>query len=530
MVNKKEEHDELQKLSEKDLWCQDLDAFVGEWEVQLKEESEYAKSIRNSGRRASRKIGAGKTTKSRNKKEDDDFNPTKSKAASKAAQANPNKGVTKVEPKPHKGFLEMFSAKPKPKANAFGSDGAEELSGMSDDDFAALGPAKPIKDGSRAPSEQPTLGANPTNGRGKRAAAAAPKKWLEDDDEESESDDGKFLGDVGAMVKGIGGDAIESAGANGRLSLFQMSRPGTSQADRPTSSSGHPKLKSKPSRVFDLSDAADETNYEMLAKSSPHKPGPQKDNLDSFLSDEEDLVPITKKVPVKTAPAADKPVAKRGRKPKATVVPEKPAPKPIALSPVAKLYAEKQRKLNLGKKDVFSDDEDDDIEMNDSPPPKPASKAATGKSKVPAKRNAFSDDDLDMEDSPPPKPVVKATATKPKAKAPLKRKVISDDEDDIADSPQPKPAAKAPAAKPKAKAPLKRTVISDDEDDDDLDDSPPKPATARGRPARAAVAKAKAAPIYVDSEDDDSMEADDQDVSAVVDDEPSEDDFDDDSE
>lgn len=493
MINKKEEHDELAKLSEKDLWCQDLDAFVNVWEVQLKEDAEYEKSIRNSGRRASRKIGAGRNTKGRNKKDDDDFNPTKAKAASKASQPNPNK-VVKVEPKPHKGFLEMFQAKPKPKANAFGSDGAEELSGMSDDDFAALGPAKPIKQGSRAPSEQPALGLGPANGRGKRAAAAAPKKWLDDDDEESESDDGKFLGDVGAMVKGIGGDAIDNAGTNGRLSLFQMSRPGTSHGDRPSSSSGHPKLKSKASRVFDLSDAADETNYEMLAKSSPHKAAP-KDNLDSFLSDEEDLVPITKKVPVKSAPAAAaKPIAKRGRKPKAAAAPEEPVEKavekPAALSPAAKAYAAKQSKLNFTKKDVFSDDEDDDIEMNDSPPPKPAAKAAA-KAKAPAKRNVISDDDLDMEDSPPPKP-----------------------------------ASKAAAAKPKAKAPPKRTVISDDEDDEMADSPPPKPATGRGRPARAAVAKAKAAPIYVDS-DDDSMEVDDLDASAVVEDEQSEDDFDD---
>src|SRR4051812_28771032 len=105
MVNKKAEHDELQNLSEKDLWCKDLDDFVQEWEIQLREDAEYEKSIRNSGRRASRKIGAGRTTKGRNKKDDDDFNPSKAKTA-KALQANINKGIAKVEPKPHKGFLE----------------------------------------------------------------------------------------------------------------------------------------------------------------------------------------------------------------------------------------------------------------------------------------------------------------------------------------------------------------------------------------------------------------------------------------
>lgn len=459
MVNKKEEHDHLANQSEKDLWCLDLDAFVQEWEIQLKEDADIEKSIRNSGRRASRKIGAGRTTKGRAKKDDDDFNPTKPKASK-----SQTKIVAKVEPKPHKGFLEMFQAKPKPKTNGF--DGADE-SGLSDDDFAALESVKPSKQTSRAASEQP---AGPANGRSKRAAAAAPKTWVDNDDEESESDDGKFLGDVGAMVKGIGGN-VDNTATNGRLSLFQMSRPGTSHGDRPTSSSDLPKLKSRPSRVFDMSDIGDETNYEMLARSSPHKAPPPRDNLDSFLSDDDDLVPITKKVPVRAAPAPiAKPVVKRSQKAKATAVSEKAAPvaepKPTALSPAAKAYAAKQSKLGL-KTNAFSDDDDDDIEMNDSPPPKPAAK-----------------------------PV--------KAKAPI-------------------------AAKPKAKASAKRNVNSDDDDDLEMYDSPPpKPAAAagRGRPARAAVAKAKATkPVYIDS-DDDSMEVDDE-PSAVAEDDESEDDFDD---
>jgi len=488
MLDKKVEHDELERLSEKDLWCQDLDDFVVEWEKQLREDSEIQKDIRSRGRRASRKIGAGKTTKGRNKKDDDDFAPTKSKAASKPLQPNPHKGIAKVEHKTHKGFLEMFQAKPKPKTNPnMGSDGVDEMSGMSDDDFAALEATKPSKQTSRAPSEQP----GPANGRGKRAAAAAPKKWVVDD-EESDSDDGKFLGDVGAMVKGIGGgDAVDTDAVNGRLSLFAMSRPGTSHGDRPTSSSG-PKLKSKASRVFELSDN-DETNYEMLAKSSPHKAAPPKDNLDSFLSDDEDLVPITKKIPVKSAPApATKPVAKRGRKPKEASAPPAPAqPKPVALSPAAKAYAAKQSKM-MSKDNVFSDDEDDEVEMNDSPPPKVAARAP---------------------------------AAKPKAKAPVRKNVISDDEDDMAASPPPKPAAKAPVAKARAKAPVKKNVISDDEDDLEIEDSP-KPA-ARGRPARAAVAKAKEKkPIYIDSDDDD-MEVDDFDETAAAEEEQSQDDFDD---
>jgi DNA topoisomerase-2 len=232
-----------------------------------------------------------------------------------------------------------------------------------------------------------------------------------------------------------------------------MSRLSTSHGERPSSSSSLPKhtLKIKASKVFNLSNG-DETNYEILARSSPHKAAlAPKDNLDSFLSDDEDLVPITKKVPIK-APAVKAPIAKRGPKPKPKPAPvEKkaaPAPKPTQLSPAAKAYAKK-----LAKKDVFSDDEDDEVIMNDSPPPKPAAKA-------------------------------------------------------------------------NAKKLTKKNVISDDEDEVSINDSPPPKLAARGRPARAAVVKAKQTkPVYIDSEDEDEMDVDEEDASALVDDE-SEDDFD----
>lgn len=524
MLDKKEEHDTLQNLSEKDLWCQDLDAFVKEWETQLKEDADYQKTIRNTNRRVSRKIGAGKNVKSRAKKEDEDFAPT-----SKPLKANPSKGVVKVEHKTHKGFLEMFNApKPLPKSKP-GSDGAEEaMSGMSDDDFAALEAVKPaITESSRAPSEQPA------NGRSKRAAAAAPKKWIVDED--SESDDSKYLGDVGDMVKGIGGGET----AHGRVSLFAMS--GSSHGNRATNNDLS-KAKSKASKPFDLSDG-DETNYEMLARSSPHKAAPTpKDTLDSFLSDEDDIAPIIpKKAPTKAAivkaPVAKVP-AKRGPKPKApaleepTPAPEpEPKPKPVALSPAAKAYAAKQSKMNLAAK-FFSEDEDDDIEMNDSPAPKPATKQT--KTKAPAKKAVLLDDEdnyMEVDDSPPPKPVAKPAAKQTKARAPARKVVLSDDEDNdmgMDDSPPPKPAARPAAKQTKSKAPAKKAHLSDDNDDDvDMDESPPPKPAGRSRPARAAVAKAKASkPIYIDSNSDDDGE-EDFDASAAEEEEQSEDDFDD---
>jgi DNA topoisomerase II len=291
----------------------------------------------------------------------------------------------------------MFQAKPKPKPVA-GSDEAEG-SGMSDDDFAAL-----VKT-SRAPSEQPV----PAINRSQRAAAAAPKKWIEEFDEESESDDGKFLGDVGDMVKGISGGETSNTGAKtGRLSLFAMSRPGTSHGEGPSSSSDVPKhtLKSKPSRAFDLSDA-DETNYELLAKSSPQKAAPAvKKTINSLLSDDEEPIPIPK---ASVKAASTKAPAKRGPKPKQPLVAKKAAPpaptaqakpKPVALSPAAKAYAAKQNKAQASKA-AFSDDEDEEMEDDESPPRRPAARgrparAAVAKAKKPVYIDLGDDDEDDM--------------------------------------------------------------------------------------------------------------------------------------
>lgn len=412
----------MEKLNEKDLWCKDLDDLANEWEIQLREEEDYQKTIRNTNRRASRKIGAGKGAgKGRAKAADTEYNPK----PAKPLKANPAKGVIKVENKPHQRFLNMFTNKPKPKAGStsIGTDGAEddefhEISeGLSDGDFDALKAAKHTvkesKESSRAPSEQPA------NGRTKRVAAAAPKKWIISDDEESESDDGKFLGDVGAMVKGIGGgDNSDTTAANGRVSLFAMQRPGSSHGK--STSTDLPKLKSKPSRTFDLNDDADETNYEMLARSSPQK-APPKDNLDSFLSDDEDeLIPVTKKIPTKAAApkAAPKAAAKPAPKPKKAPAPKNAVepPKPTQLSPAAKAYAAKQNKMKLNSKDIFSsededenDNKDEDVNTNDddSPPPKPAAQgrgrparaAAITKAKKPVYIDSDDDDEMDVDDN-----------------------------------------------------------------------------------------------------------------------------------
>lgn len=392
MANKKQEIDDLASLSEKDLWCQDLDDFIAAWNARLADEQEAAKKVRSLGRRVSKKIGAGKNGKIQSRlKADDEYAPK----VPKALKANPAKGVIKVEPpKSSAKFMSMFTGKPKPASRPenFGSDGVDE-DGMSDDDFSAVAAIAP----SRAPSEQPA------GGRGKRAAAAKPKNWVVDDDE-SDSDDDKLLGDVGDMVKGIGNGSAETSAANNRLSLFQMSARGSTSGPRPTSSNGV--LKAKPAKARLVDSDNDETNYEMLAKPSPHKTAPVvNNNLDSFLSNEDDdlALPVaTKKAPTKAVPRPKK--APAPKKPAAPVT--QPA-KPVTLSPAAKAYALKQTKMKLKpqtKKAILSDDDDEDMKdpSEDESPVKPVARrparaAAAAKPKKPVYIDS-DEDDMDIDD------------------------------------------------------------------------------------------------------------------------------------
>ncbi|KAH6634573.1 DNA topoisomerase [Chaetomium sp. MPI-SDFR-AT-0129] len=496
---KKAEYDELDALSEKDLWIKDLDGFLEEWHTQLKLEEEITTGIRRMGRRASAKIGAGK---GRRIKDDDDYQPEK-KTKAKAVKAE------KVETKTHQRFTEKFQAasKPKPKADLSDDDDfaflgkkavvkteADDapapaaaaatgrnkraaatkskyvLSDDSDDDFMELGKddvkdeseedppeevipkptkraatkAKPApvdidleesepeevipKPAKRAaakakpapvdsdieesePEEvipKPTkraaakakpsyadedpdesdaeeVAAKPT----KRAAAKAKRSYIDDEfGSDSDDDDGDdLLGDVGAMVKGIGAPATNS----GRLSLFAMSRP--EAGDVPL-----PKTKSRQSRSVLEVDDHDDTNYEALAMSSPRKSTTTKsDNIDDFLSDDDLPAPpkatakpaasSKAKAPLSVVPGAAK---KRGRpagaknKPKDDAAAAAPAPKAkgktavslaksktAALSPAAKAYAAKKAKSS---RKVLDDDDDDDELMEDAPASPPPSK------------------------------------------------------------------------------------------------------------------------------------------------------------
>ncbi|EQL01682.1 DNA topoisomerase 2 [Ophiocordyceps sinensis CO18] len=407
IANKKAEHDNLLAKTEKDLWCADLDEFSGQWENELALDAEIQTNIRRMGRRASKKIGAGRARKAKN---DDEYEPEKKGRGKVKAPAK-----VKVETKSSQRFAEMFSAKPKAKKEAT-QEAVDLADNFSDDDFAALGRGKPAaskKAQSRSasqsqpqPPSQPEEPEEPEVGRTKRAAASKAKTLFE----VSSDDDDEMLGDIGAMVKGM---AKPKGEPDGRLSLYAMNRPESSHGTG--GSAALPKLKTKASKSFDL-DSPDDTNYEMLAKSSPHKASTKDDVADSFLSDDDPIapsrVPATKPssssaaatkadiglVPVKKAragrPAATKNKLKAEAKPKAA---PKAAPKTTTLSPAAKAYAVKR---GVKKSVLDVEDDSDDVMADDaSPEPRPAARGRPGRAAASRRRVVVDDDSSLLEEA-----------------------------------------------------------------------------------------------------------------------------------
>lgn len=459
---KEEEIDTLIKLSPKDIWNVDLDAFVEEWNTQLEEETKRKKKVAGITRRASQKLGLAKGKGKKKRKmdgsdsddSDDDFGPVKKKAKPKkegllsylqqdtqpvkkpsalealkasSALAGPQKQGTllshlvKKETTPQTDGASdsrpgtSDSAAPKRGRPAAAKPAKKPLKVIESDDdedesdvFAAV-----AKEGPKKPQ---TI----TTSRTARGAAKAVSKYNAGDD--SDSDDDDMLGDVSLMVKGIGGNS------NG-APMFK-----TSTATHPVSN-GNARTgsiaqasKAKKASPVALSDD-DTTNYEGLAQSSPQRPPPR--NLDDTINsdDSEDFSivakkPVASRLTAKPAPKLKAPVAKPAPKPKAA-----PTKKSSALSPAAKAYARK-----LGDNGVAS---------------KPAAaKPAASKAKKPA--TIDSDDEMEDADA-------------------IADSILSDDDDDD-DEPTPKPA-RAPAARPGRRAaaakPAKYVVSDDEEGEDD---------------------------------------------------------------
>lgn len=439
---KQHEIDTLIKMSPKDIWNVDLDAFMDEWNVQLEEEVKRKKKIAAVTRRPSQKlgIGAGKGKGKKKRKADgsdsddsgSDFGPVKKKAKPKKEGL-----LSYLQPEPVK---KPTAAEALKSSSAFGStapqkqgtllahlvkkkegtpqpDGGEDGRSASVDSAPAPAPAKrgrpaaakpikkdPVSDDedsdvfAAVAQEAAKVPSKTTAPRTARSAKKAAPKYTMGSD--SDDDDDDLLGDVSSMVKTIG------SGTNG-VPMFKAT---TTARPAPAA-----KKNSSPIEID-----GDTTNYEgLMPQSSPQRPPPRNVHDTIMSSDEDDFdlgakKPVASRLTAKPKAAAAKPAPK----PKAV------AKKPAAQSPAAKAYAKKHGK--------------------DADAAKPAPKA---KKQI----TIDSDDDEEMEDADA-----------------IANDILSGSDDDEP-TPKPKAAARAPAARPGRRAAAKpaKYVVSDDEAESD---------------------------------------------------------------
>lgn len=456
--DKEVEIDELQKLSPKDIWTVDLDAFVDEWNTQLNQESKRKKKIASITRRASHKLGidgakGGKGKKKRKMGDSDsddsgsDFGPVKKKVKPKkegllgylqqdlqptkkpsAAEAlKSSSAFGSVAPQKQGTLLSHLTKKD----DILQADGASDSRPATTDSEVAPKRARPVavknvkkpvpaiesddddsdvfaavaKEVEKKPAA--TITASRT-ARG--ATKQAPKYNLGDSDSDSDGDD--LLGDVSNMVKTIG------AGSNG-VPMFKATasaRPGSNGNARPGSATGGSRAAKKNSPI-EIDD--DETNYEgLMPQPSPERPAPRNVNDTIMGSDDDDFGLGVKK------PVVSKLNGKLAAKPKAAA---KPVPKTKAtgalpvvkkanpLSPAAKAYALKLAKNKSAPapkaKKPITVDSDEDETMEDA--------------------DALADEILSDDDEPTPKPVARPGR---RAAAKPAKYVVSDDEADSDDA------------------------------------------------------------------------------------------------
>jgi DNA topoisomerase-2 len=468
--DKEEEVDTLIKLSPKDIWNVDLDAFVSEWNTQIDEDAKRKKKIAGITRRASKKLGidGGKGKKKKRKADDSDsdedsvsdFGPAKKKAKPKkegllsylrqdepakkpnATAALKSSSVFGTTAPPKQGTLltHLVKKESTPQVDGASDDGPESV-------VAAPAPAPATKRGRPAVAKAATKKAPiiesddddsdvfaavakeiekskpadaTTSRTGRAATKKVPKYNIDNSDSDSDGDD--LLGDVSTMVKTIG-----AAGSNG-VPLFKASsaaRPGSNGSARPASAAGAAKAAKKNSTI-EIDD--DTTNYEgLMPQPSPKRPVPRNVNDTIMSSDDDDSsLAVRKPAPSKLTAKPKLTAAKPAPKPKTTST--LVAKKSTALSPAAKAYAAKLAKTSGALS-------------------KPAPKA---------KKPIAIDSDDDMEDADA-----------------IANDLLSDEEED--DEPTPQPAKRAPVARPGRRAAAAKPakyVVSDDEAESDEANEP----------------------------------------------------------
>jgi DNA topoisomerase-2 len=445
--DKELEIDVIIKLSPKDLWNQDLDDFVEAWTNSIEEDAQRKKKLRNSGRRASAKLGTagGKTKKKKARAgSDDDSEYEGGKKKSTALKAIQDRAKAKgkgslwgnfLADGPPKAVPEKLKAEPKvvelddefmdidqidTKPGAEREHDSELVAVKKKGRLAAAKPKAPSKaiqldaDSDDDPfldvAEEPVKKPAPVPTRAARAAK--PKKYIVDDDSDASSFNDDNLGDITEMVKPL----AQSTAAAGRTLFTAPTRPGSSHG---LTSQKTTNAKSKSKSPVDSDNGIDDTDFNALLQGSPRRALARPGDSNMGLSDDDDDtlgVPVRKTSAPKPKPAAAKPaaasklVAKKPPAKKAAAA----APKPIPLSPAAKAYKLKQDKAKVApkKKVVVSDDDDDDDlandilvsdeEMDDAPIARPSRRAAATKAKYTAgsddEEDEESEDDYDVDD------------------------------------------------------------------------------------------------------------------------------------
>lgn len=442
--DKELEIDALQKLTPKDIWTQDLDEFVAEWNLQLDDENKRKKKIASMGRRASNKLGIGASKGGKRKKkragsdsdsdEFSDYGPAKKKAKPKTGgllsylKKDPDEPkkpeATKAAATKQSGMLSYLKKSPPIADDPMDVDDPAPAAPAAAPKRGRPAAAKNVKKATPVPVEsesdsdvfaavaQEASKKKPaetvTNGRTARGAARKATNYAVDKDSDSDNmSDDDF--DVSMMVKTIG------ASGNDRP-LFSAPAARPSSATGAASKLNGRAAAPKPALVPD-DDDLEETNYEALAQGSPEK-RTMDGAMDSDMSDDDLLLSVKKKAPVKAVPKA-KPVPKTKAPAASTVV----VKKTTQLSPAAKAYAARlgktkdlAPKAKAQKPIAVDSDEDEDETMNDD-----ADKLAN---------DILSDEDED--EIPAVKSKPKPAAARPGRRAAAKpaKYVLSDDEDE----------------------------------------------------------------------------------------------------
>ena len=452
--DKEMEIDVLTRKSPKDLWCEDLDGLLEEWQIQLDDDAKRSKKSANKTRRASAKLGIGAKSKKRKAgdSDDDDFefeSGPKKKAASKPKAQKPiDNWLSAKDKKPAGVYAGLFDTDGNPidrppaekqgliKPASKPASAVEALKAMVAMKPAAKSAVKEEESDVEMVDAEPAAKRDPKPASKPRAAASKPKKKIVDSDDESEDDfhdieeiedepakepapapkaDGARKGRAAAKKAkkyAISDEEDESDFDDNALGDLSAMVKGTlkgaagkplltTSASRPTSTNG---IKTTVSRKIG-SDDVDDTDWGQLAATSPKKP----EKFSTIDADDDSILLSTRKPIVKTVSALTgktngTAVAAKDKLKKAAAVSVVKA-----LSPAAKAYAAKKA---AAAKPVAK------------PAAKPYKRAADSEDEDLADELLSDDDDLD---SPAPK---KAPAARPsrRAAATKSKYVVDDDE------------------------------------------------------------------------------------------------------